>query len=222
MLLKARPSGCIRGLCAFNADFDGDQSGPRSAVGEAQVEARVRLMRSITFSRPPTASRLRLPSQDMVLGCYWLTKERAGCKGEGKVFGSPEEVRIAFDSRELEVHARIRVRIEGNLVQTTVGRVILSDVLPPGLPFANANKLMTKKEMTKLITPSIVRAATVRPYVLDKVKDTGFEYATRAGISIASTHAYSDQEARIVGKAQHESRRSNGSMRGVDHQRRTL
>ena len=73
---------------------------------------------------PANGKPIAVPSQDMVLGCYWLTKERPGCKGEGKVFASPEEVRIAFDAGELEEHARIKVRIEGNLVATTVGRVL--------------------------------------------------------------------------------------------------
>src|SRR5205809_1651319 len=171
---------------AFNADFDGDQMAVHVPLSvEAQVEARVLLMSINNILSPANGKPIAVPSQDMVLGCYWLTKERAGCKGEGKVFGSPEEVRIAFDSRELEEHARIKVRIEGNLVQTTVGRVILSDELTPGLPFANANKLMTKKEMTKLID-TVYRQCGHRETVtfLDKVKDTGFEYATRAGISI--------------------------------------
>src|SRR5438552_3117248 len=192
---------------AFNADFDGDQMAVHVPLSvEAQVEARVLLMSINNILSPANGKPIAVPSQDMVLGCYWLTKERAGCKGEGKVFGSPEEVRIAFDSRELEEHARIKVRIEGNLVQTTVGRVILSDVLPPGLPFANANKLMTKKEMTKLID-TVYRQCGHRETVtfLDKVKDTGFEYATRAGISISIDNMHiPTKKQELLGKAQHE------------------
>src|SRR5574338_1691092 len=142
----------------------------------------------------------------MVLGCYWLTKERLGTKGEGKVFGSPEEVRIAFDAREVEEHARIKVRIAGTLIQTTVGRVLLSEILPPGLPFANANKLMTKKEMTKLID-AVYRQTGHRDTVefLDKIKDIGFTYATRAGLSICidNMHIPSKKED-FIGKAQRE------------------
>jgi DNA-directed RNA polymerase subunit beta' len=192
---------------AFNADFDGDQMAVHVPLSvEAQVEARVLLMSINNILSPANGKPIAVPSQDMVLGCYWLTKERAGCKGEGKVFGSPEEVRIAFDSRELEEHARIKVRIEGSLVQTTVGRVILSDVLPPGLPFANANKLMTKKEMTKLID-TVYRQCGHRETVtfLDKVKDTGFEYATRAGISICIDNMHiPTKKQELLGKAQHE------------------
>jgi DNA-directed RNA polymerase subunit beta' len=192
---------------AFNADFDGDQMAVHVPLSvEAQVEARVLMMSINNILSPANGKPIAVPSQDMVLGCYWLTKERAGCKGEGKVFGSPEEVRIAFDSRELEEHARIKVRIEGNLVQTTVGRVILSEVLPPGLPFANANKLMTKKEMTKLID-AVYRQCGHRETVtfLDKVKDTGFEYATRAGISICIDNMHIPTKKQdLLGKAQHE------------------
>jgi DNA-directed RNA polymerase subunit beta' len=192
---------------AFNADFDGDQMAVHVPLSvEAQVEARVLMMSINNILSPANGKPIAVPSQDMVLGCYWLTKERAGAKGEGKVFGSPEEVRIAFDSRELEEHARIKVRIEGNLVQTTVGRVILSEVLPPGLPFVNANKLMTKKEMTKLID-TVYRQCGHRETVtfLDKVKDTGFEYATRAGISICIDNMHiPTKKQELLGKAQHE------------------
>ncbi len=155
---------------------------------------------------PANGKPIAVPSQDMVLGCYWLTKERGGCKGEGKVFGSSEEVRIAFDLEALEVHARIKVRVEGALVQTTVGRVILSEVLPPGMPFENANKLMTKKEMTKLID-RVYRQCGHRETVtfLDKVKDTGFHYATRAGISICVDNMHiPTKKQELLGKAQQE------------------
>lgn len=173
---------------------------------EAQVEARVLMMSINNILSPASGKPIAVPSQDMVLGCYWLTKERGGCKGEGKIFGSPEEVRTAFDSEAVEVHARIKVRVEGALVQTTVGRVIMSEVLPPGMPFANANKLMTKKEMTKLID-TVYRQAGHRETVtfLDKVKDTGFHYATRAGISICIDNMHiPTTKQELLGKAQKE------------------
>ena len=192
---------------AFNADFDGDQMAVHVPLSvEAQVEARVLMMSINNILSPANGKPIAVPSQDMVLGCYWLTKERGGCKGEGKIFGSPEEVRIAFDSEALEVHARIKVRVEGALVQTTVGRVILSEVLPPGMPFANANKLMTKKEMTKLID-TVYRQCGHRETVtfLDKVKDTGFHYATRAGISICVDNMHiPTKKQELLGKAQQE------------------
>src|SRR5690348_1550098 len=192
---------------AFNADFDGDQMAVHVPLSvEAQVEARVLMMSINNILSPANGKPIAVPSQDMVLGCYWLTKERVGAKGEGKVFGSTEEVRIAFDAREVEEHARIKVRIDGNLVQTTVGRVVLSDVLPSGMPFDYANKLMTKKEVTKLID-SVYRQAGHRETVmfLDKIKDTGFAYATRAGVSICidNMHIPSKKEE-LLGKAQRE------------------
>lgn len=192
---------------AFNADFDGDQMAVHVPLSvEAQVEARVLMMSINNILSPANGKPIAVPSQDMVLGCYWLTKERLGAKGEGKVFGSPEEVRIAFDAREVEEHARIKVRIAGVLVQTTVGRVLLSEILPPGLPFANANKLMTKKEMTKLID-AVYRQTGHRDTVefLDKIKDLGFTNATRAGLSICidNMHIPSKKED-FIGKAQRE------------------
>ena len=192
---------------AFNADFDGDQMAVHVPLSvEAQVEARVLMMSINNILSPANGKPIAVPSQDMVLGCYWLTKERLGAKGEGKVFGSPEEVRIAFDAREVEEHARVKVRISGVLVQTTVGRVLLSEILPPGLPFANANKLMTKKEMTKLIDV-VYRQTGHRDTVefLDKIKNLGFTNATRAGLSICidNMHIPSKKED-FIGKAQRE------------------
>ncbi|HWC51157.1 MAG TPA: DNA-directed RNA polymerase subunit beta', partial [Nitrospira sp.] len=192
---------------AFNADFDGDQMAVHVPLSvEAQVEARVLMMSINNILSPANGKPIAVPSQDMVLGCYWLTKERIGAKGEGKVFGSTEEVRIAFDAKEVEEHARIKVRIDGNLVQTTVGRVVLSEVLPSGMPFSFANKLMTKKEVTKLID-AVYRQSGHRETVmfLDKIKDTGFAYATRAGVSICIDNMHiPTKKEELIGKAQRE------------------
>ena len=192
---------------AFNADFDGDQMAVHVPLSvEAQVEARVLMMSINNILSPANGKPIAVPSQDRVLGCYWLTKERVGAKGEGKLFGSPEEARIAYDAGALDEHARIKVRCNGTLVQTTAGRVILSEILPPMMPFADANKLMTKKEMSKLID-AVYRQAGHRETVtfLDKIKDLGFHYATRAGMSICidNMHIPSRKED-LIGKAQHE------------------
>ena len=192
---------------AFNADFDGDQMAVHVPLSvEAQVEARVLMMSINNILSPANGKPIAVPSQDMVLGCYWLTKERVGAKGEGKLFGSPEEARIAYDAGALDEHARIKVRSNGTMVQTTAGRVILSEILPPMMPFADANKLMTKKEMSKLID-AVYRQAGHRETVtfLDKIKDLGFHYATRAGMSICidNMHIPSRKED-LIGKAQHE------------------
>src|SRR5438093_10565212 len=161
---------------AFNADFDGDQMAAHVPLSvEAQIEARVLMMSINNILSPANGKPIAVPSQDMVLGCYWLTKERAGAKGEGKVFASPEEVRIAYDSQEVEEPAKIKVRIDGALVETTVGRILLLEILPLSMPFAHANQVMTKKEMTRLID-TVYRQAGHRETVLllDRIKDIWF------------------------------------------------
>jgi DNA-directed RNA polymerase subunit beta' len=192
---------------AFNADFDGDQMAVHVPLSvEAQVEARVLMMSINNILSPANGKPIAVPSQDMVLGCYWLTKERAGAKGEGKVFASREEVRIAYDAREVEEHAKIKVRIDGTLATTTVGRVLLGEILPPSVPFAQANQLMTKKEMTKLID-SVYRQAGHRDTVLllDKIKDIGFTYATRAGVSICIDNMHiPTKKEELISRAQRE------------------
>ncbi|MGQ0810659.1 MAG: DNA-directed RNA polymerase subunit beta', partial [Nitrospiraceae bacterium] len=192
---------------AFNADFDGDQMAVHIPLSvEAQVEARVLMMSINNILSPANGKPIAVPSQDMVLGCYWLTKERTGAKGDGKIFGSPEEVRIAYDADEVTEHARIKVRIAGALVQTTVGRVLLGEILPPSIPFQQANQLMTKKEMSKLID-SVYRQAGHRDTVvfLDKIKNIGFHYATRAGVSICIDNMHiPTKKEELIGKAQRE------------------
>jgi len=192
---------------AFNADFDGDQMAVHVPLSvEAQVECRVLMMSINNILSPANGKPIAVPSQDMVLGCYWLTKERAGAKGEGKVFGSPEEVRMAYDARAVEEHAKVKVRIDGAMVDTTVGRVLMGEILPASIPFSHANQLMTKKEMTKLID-TVYRQAGHRETVvlLDKVKDIGFTYATRAGVSICidNMHIPSKKEE-LISRAQRE------------------
>ncbi len=174
-------------VCAiFNADFDGDQMAVHVPVSvEAQIEARVLMMSINNLISPANGKPVMIPSQDMILGCYWLTKERAGLKGEGKRFSDPAEVRIAYDQGAVETHTRIKVRIAGKLIETTVGRVILSEIIPPEIDFSAMNKVMNKKEMGKLIDKvyrEVGPQATV--LLLDRVKALGYRYATRAGISI--------------------------------------
>ncbi len=188
---------------AFNADFDGDQMAVHVPLSvEAQIEARVLMMSINNILSPASGKPITVPSQDMVLGCYWLTLEQPGAKGEGKIFSSPEEVRMAYDLGEIAEHARIKVRgltqiAEPGMTEiqlrepsqwkhsTTVGRVLFGDILPPGTPFEAVNMVMTKKELTKLIDTCYRRAGHRETVVmLDRIKDLGFYYATRAGISI--------------------------------------
>jgi DNA-directed RNA polymerase subunit beta' len=192
---------------AFNADFDGDQMAVHVPLSvEAQIEARVLMMSINNILSPANGKPIAVPSQDMVLGCYWLTRERVGVKGEGKVFASPEEVRIAYDAREVEEHARIKVRIGGALIDSTVGRVLLGEILPSAIPFSHANLVMTKKEMTKLIDV-VYRQAGHRETVvfLDKIKDIGFYYATKAGVSICIDNMHiPTRKEELISRAQQE------------------
>jgi DNA-directed RNA polymerase subunit beta' len=192
---------------AFNADFDGDQMAVHVPLSvEAQIEARVLMMSINNVLSPANGKPITVPSQDMVLGCYWLTKERAGARGEGGVFASPEEVRIAYDAGEIDEHARIKVRVNGTLTAATVGRTLLGEILPSSLPFSYANQLMTKKEMTKLID-TVYRQAGHRETVmfLDKIKDMGFFYATKAGVSICIDNMHiPTKKEELIGRAQRE------------------
>jgi DNA-directed RNA polymerase subunit beta' len=172
---------------AFNADFDGDQMAVHVPLSiEAQIEARVLMMSTNNILSPANGEPNVIPSQDIVLGIYYMTRERPFAKGENKVFSSPEEVRVAFDMNEVDLHARIRVRINEELVNTTVGRVLLYEIIPPEIPFSAINKLMTKKEMRSLVG-LCYRTNGVKSTVIlaDRLKDIGYEYATKAGISIS-------------------------------------
>lgn len=172
---------------AFNADFDGDQMAVHVPLSiEAQIEARVLMMSTNNILSPASGDPIIVPSQDIVLGIYYLTRERPFSKGEGKAYSNPLEVRIAYDAGELDLHASIKVRIEGKLQETTTGRVILYEILPEALPFALINKVMSKKELRILINESY-RGAGIKSTVIlgDRLKDMGYKYATISGISIS-------------------------------------
>jgi DNA-directed RNA polymerase subunit beta' len=200
---------------AFNADFDGDQMAVHVPLSiEAQVEARVLMMSVNNILNPANGKPIAIPSQDMILGIYYLTKERKGEKGEGKVFSGPEEVRIAFDAEVISEHSAIKVRMDGvsqesangKLVDTTAGRILLSEVLPEEIPFSMINKEMTKKEVGKLVEycyKMVGKKATVT--FLDELEKLGFKYATLSGTSICidDMHIPAKKTAMIKG-AEHE------------------
>ncbi len=171
---------------AFNADFDGDQMAVHVPLSlEAQIEARVLMMSTNNILSPAYGKPVIVPTQDIVLGLYYITREKAGVKGEDKVFANPDEVRIAYDANEVDLQASIRVRIDKELVQTTVGRVLLREIIPPELPFSLYNKVMGKKEVADLIDACYRIAGNKQTVLLaDRLKNMGFEYATKAGISI--------------------------------------
>ncbi|MBI5970420.1 MAG: DNA-directed RNA polymerase subunit beta' [Deltaproteobacteria bacterium] len=171
---------------AFNADFDGDQMAVHVPLSiEAQVEARVLMMSTNNILSPAHGKPIIVPTQDIVLGLYYLTRERPGVKGEGKIFSGFDEVRAAYDSGEAHLQARIKARIGGKVVETTVGRVLLTEVVPSQIRFEEVNKVMDKKRLADLIDTCYRRAGSKETIILaDKLKDLGYEHATRAGISI--------------------------------------
>ncbi len=180
---------------AFNADFDGDQMAVHIPLSlEAQMEARVLMMSTNNILSPANGRPIILPSQDIVLGLYYMTRERVFARGEYRetkgptlrgVYSSIEEVRMAHDHGELDLQAAIQVRVGGELVATTTGRVLLFDVCPPGLPFKLVNRVMGKRQLGDLID-ACYRAFGQKETVLlaDRLRHLGYAYATKAGVSI--------------------------------------
>ncbi|MBN1526003.1 MAG: DNA-directed RNA polymerase subunit beta', partial [Candidatus Omnitrophica bacterium] len=170
---------------AFNADFDGDQMAVHVPLSvEAQMEARLMLMSINNIFSPADGRPITTPTQDIVLGCYYLTKERPGAKGEGMRFSSPEEVVIAYQDEQVDLHAKIKTAVNGKLVDTTVGRVILNQVLPKELGYINDT--MTKQRLSRVITACYaIKGHQAVVNLLDDLKKIGFEEATKAGLSIS-------------------------------------
>ncbi len=202
--IKIHPLVCT----AFNADFDGDQMAVHIPLSpEAQIEAAVLMLASNNILSPANGQPIAVPSQDIVLGCYYLTRDKPGAKGEGRVFASLEEVLLALDAKEVTTQTPIKLRITGDLIDltqehdtqdvmratvqenvrrvinTTVGRVIFNDSIPEGLPFINGT--LKKKGLQAIVNYCHIRLGhemTVK--MLDDLKNLGFLYATKAGISI--------------------------------------
>ncbi len=185
---------------AFNADFDGDQMAVHVPLSlEAQMEARTLMLASNNILSPANGEPIIVPSQDIVLGLYYATRERINARGEGMAFGDVAEVARAYDSGKIELHASVTVRIRevdldegGQRIEkrtryrTTVGRALLSEILPAGLPFEQLNKALKKKEISKLINGAFRRCGLRETVIFaDKLMQSGFTIATRAGISIA-------------------------------------
>ena len=206
---------------AFNADFDGDQMAVHVPLSvEAQVEARVLMLASNNVLFPASGEPSIVPSQDVVLGLYYTTRERVNGKGEGMVFADVGEVLRALDNGVVELTAKIHVRLtewtksletdefvpSTSLVETTAGRALLSEILPKGLPFSVMNKALKKKEISKLINVSFRRCGLKETVVFaDKLLQNGFRLATRAGISIAIDDMLVPQEKHgIIARAEDE------------------
>lgn len=172
---------------AYNADFDGDQMAVHVPLSiESQVECRTLMMSTNNILSPANGKPIIVPTQDIILGLYYLTRERPLVKGEGKVFYSPEEVTIAYDAGTLDLHAKIKVRINGELKETTVGRIILYEIVPGEVPFERVNRVMDKKSVEALIDVTYRLCGQKKTVILaDKLKELGYKYATLAGISIS-------------------------------------
>ena len=172
---------------AYNADFDGDQMAVHVPLSiEAQVEARALMMSTNNILSPANGKPIIVPTQDIVLGLYYMTRERPNARGIDHPFANVQEVRIAYDQGEVDLQARITVRINKERIETTVGRILLYEVVPPEIPFQEVNRVMKKKELANLIELSYRLAGNKATVIFaDKLKDIGFHYATRAGISIA-------------------------------------
>jgi len=221
--IKIHPLVCT----AFNADFDGDQMAVHIPLSpEAQIEAAVLMLASNNILSPANGQPIAVPSQDIVLGCYYLTKDKPGAKGEGRVFASTDEVLLGLDAKEVTTQTPIKLRIRGDLmdltqehdtqdvmrgtvqenvrrvINTTVGRVIFNDQIPPGLPFFNGT--LKKKGLQSLVNYCHIRLGhemTVK--MLDDLKNLGFLYATKAGISIGIDDLVTpDAKKTLVAKAE--------------------
>ena len=179
--LKLHPLACT----AYNADFDGDQMAihlPLSA--EAQAEARVLMLAANHILAPKDGKPIIVPTQDMVLGTYFLTKLRPGSEGSGRLFSNHIEVLLAYENGRLHLQAPIKVRLDGRLVQTSVGRLIFNLHLPE--PLRNHSTLMNKKALGKLVSDCYKRyGATRTAEVIDKVKRLGYHYACTSGMTVA-------------------------------------
>ncbi len=184
---------------AFNADFDGDQMAVHVPLTiEAQLESRALMMSTNNILSPASGAPVICPTQDIILGLYYMTRERLEAKGHGKLFSDLMQVQRAYHAGVLDLHAKVKVRIdhrvlnekgeyedEKGIMETTVGRALLSDILPEGLPYALINKAMTKKTVSQIIDQCYRRLGTKATVVFaDQLMYMGFHYSTRSGISI--------------------------------------
>jgi DNA-directed RNA polymerase subunit beta' len=188
---------------AYNADFDGDQMAihvPLSA--EAQAEARLLMLSAYNILSPANGRPLASPTQDMVLGCYYLTIEREGVHGEGRIFTSYEEAILAYENAAVDLHALVKVKTPEGLLETTIGRIIFNQAIPEKMGYVN--ELIDKKALGIIIAACYHRFGVSRTArLLDDIKDLGFQYATRAGITISiSDLKTSEEKTRIIAETE--------------------
>lgn len=208
---------------AYNADFDGDQMAVHVPLTlEAQLEARSLMMSTNNILSPASGEPIIVPSQDVVLGLYYLTREKVNALGEGKIYSSAQEAQNFYEAGHLDIHAKIKIRMpieDGetgyHLVETTVGRAILAEILPKGMPFDYINRTMTKKVISKVID-SCYRKFGLKETVIfaDQLMYTGFKYATRSGASIGiEDMEIPDDKSSIIEHADNEVREIESQFR---------
>ena len=172
---------------AFNADFDGDQMAVHVPLSvEAQIEARVLMMSTNNILKPADGKPIIMPSHDIVLGIYYITRHRPGAPGTGKIYKDRAEVKMAYELGEADIQAKVFCRIQGKRVETTVGRVLFSEVVPDEIPFDIYNKTMAKKDLAELLDYAYRQTGPKRTVLLaDSMRSIGYQFGTKAGISIA-------------------------------------
>ncbi|SMP86878.1 DNA-directed RNA polymerase subunit beta' [Epsilonproteobacteria bacterium SCGC AD-308-O04] len=172
---------------AFNADFDGDQMAVHIPLSSAAIaEAKVLMLASMNILLPASGKAIATPSQDMVLGIYYLTLEKNGVKGSNKLFANVDEVRIAIEHDALDLHAKIRTRVDGRIIHTTAGRMLLKAIMPKIVPIELWNRVMKKKAINETVDYVQKYAGMgVTATYLDDLKDLGFKHATESGVSIS-------------------------------------
>ena len=172
---------------AFNADFDGDQMAVHIPLSSAAIaEAKVLMLASMNILLPASGKAIATPSQDMVLGIYYITLEKNGVKGSNKLFANVDEVRIAIEHDALDIHAKVRTRDDGRIIHTTAGRMLLKAVLPDFVPAELWNRVMKKKAINELVDYVQKHGGIgITAGFLDRLKDLGFKHATESGVSIS-------------------------------------
>ena len=177
---------------AFNADFDGDQMAVHLPLSvEEQAEARILMLASNNILKPSDGRPVATPTQDMIIGLFHLTEEVEDAKGEGLAFSSMAEAQMAFDIHELAISAKVRIRVDGELRETTFGRALFNETLPENYPFVNEQ--VGKKQLGQIVSDLVeMYSRTEVAASLDKLKDAGFHWATRSGVSMAISDANFD------------------------------
>jgi len=192
---------------AFNADFDGDQMAVHIPLSqEAIAEAKVLMMSSMNILLPASGRAIAVPSQDMVLGVYYLSLEKENLKGEHKLFENVNEIIIALERNNVELHSKIRTLVDSKIIHTTVGRLIIKDILPDFVPVSYWNKILKKKDIGTLVDYIYKHGGyDVTPRFLDDLKNLGFEYATKSGISVSIDDIrVPDSKAKHISKSKKE------------------